>query len=201
MSGTTEHLAALWLDTFQRLTDHTAHDIRNALNGVAVNLEVVRSRSARGADGTAIAPFATAAVAQLEVLTSQADALVTLLRPPPPATDVGALLGRLVELVRGAGKGTVALEAPATFGNVQTFAEPTAARLAIAAALLVAARRETAVRCRLGTDEPVTVYIECDAGGPLTLAEDIGAAVADAGISLAPAVHGITISFPSSRRE
>ena len=61
MSGGEEHLSALWLVTLQRLTDRTAHDIRNALNGVAVNLEVVRSRAARGADGSAIASFATAA--------------------------------------------------------------------------------------------------------------------------------------------
>ena len=201
MTRKAEHLAALWLATLQRLTDQTAHDIRNALNGVAVNLEVVRSRSARGADGTKIAPFATAAAAQLEVLTGQADALVTLLRSPAAITDLGELLGRLVALARGSGKGSVELDVPMDSGSVTTGVDPTAARLVLAAALLGALGREATVVCRLGTDEAATVYIECDAGGPLTLAEDIGAAVSDAGISLAPAAHGITISFPSSPRE
>ena len=196
-----EHLAALWLATLQRLTAETAHDIRNALNGVAVNLEVVRTRSARGADGSAIAPFATAASAQLELLTGQADALITLLRPPPAVTDLGGLLGRLVALASGSAKGAIELDVPMDSGSVTSAADPTATRLALAAALLGALTRERAVRCRLATDEAAKVYIECDAGGPLTLADDICAAVTDAGISLAPATHGITISFPSSPRE
>jgi len=33
---------ALWADALEALANHVAHDFRNALNGVAVNLEVVR---------------------------------------------------------------------------------------------------------------------------------------------------------------
>lgn len=200
MNRKAERLAALWLGTLQRLTDHTAHEIRNALNGVAVNLEVVRSRAARGAEVAAIASFANAAAVQLEVLTGQADALVALLRPPPDTTDVGALLGRLVALASGAGKGTIALDVPMNSGSVTTLADPTATRLALSAALLAALAREGRVVCRLGTEGAASVYIECDAGGPLTLGDAIGAAVTEAGISLAPVAHGITISFPSSSR-
>jgi hypothetical protein len=46
-----------------------AHDVRNALNGVAVNLEVARTRAARGADVAQIAPFLESAVQQLESAT------------------------------------------------------------------------------------------------------------------------------------
>ena len=196
MNRKAEHLSALWLAVLQRLTDHTAHDIRNALNGVAVNLEVVRSRSARGAEGAAIAPFAIAAAAQLDILTGQADALVGLLRPPSGSTDVPGLLGRLVSLARGAGKGTIELDVPMNSGGATTGADAMAIRLALAAALLAALKREGHVACRLGTEEAATVYIECDAGGPLKLASDISAAVTEAGISLAPVAHGIAISFP-----
>ncbi len=45
------------------------HDVRNALNGVAVNLEVARSRAARGADATQVAPFIETAVQQLDAAT------------------------------------------------------------------------------------------------------------------------------------
>lgn len=43
-----------------------AHDVRNALNGVAVNLEVARSRAARGIESSQLTPFLDAAAQQLE---------------------------------------------------------------------------------------------------------------------------------------
>jgi len=46
-----------------------AHDVRNALNGVAVNLEVARSRAERGADVRQVAPFIETAVQQLDAAT------------------------------------------------------------------------------------------------------------------------------------
>ena len=201
MSGGTEHLSALWLVTLQRLSDRTAHDVRNALNGVAVNLEVVRSRAARGADGTAIASFAAAAAKEFELLTSQADALITLLRPANGPTDLGALLGRLVALVANAGKGRIELDVPMSSGSVMSTADPMATRLVLSAALLGAMDREGGATCRLRTETVATVYIECSGGGPIRFADEIGAAVTEAGISLAPAAHGITISFPSNPRE
>jgi hypothetical protein len=47
-----------------------AHDVRNALNGVAVNLEVARSRARRGVDVQQIAPFIETAAQQLDVVSS-----------------------------------------------------------------------------------------------------------------------------------
>jgi hypothetical protein len=44
-----------------------AHDVRNALNGVAVNLEVARGRAGRGVDIADVAPFLETAAQQLEV--------------------------------------------------------------------------------------------------------------------------------------
>lgn len=46
-----------------------AHDVRNALNGVAVNLEVARSRARRGVDIAEVAPFIETAAQQLDVAT------------------------------------------------------------------------------------------------------------------------------------
>ncbi|MEO7102427.1 MAG: hypothetical protein ABI311_03600 [Gemmatimonadaceae bacterium] len=45
---------------------HVAHEVRNALNGVAVNLEVARGRARRGTDVTELTPFLDTAVQQLE---------------------------------------------------------------------------------------------------------------------------------------
>jgi signal transduction histidine kinase len=196
-----EHLSALWLATLQRLTDHVAHDIRNALNGVSVNVEVVRSRSARGADSTTISPFAAAASGQLEILSGQVDALVSLLRPSAGRTDVGGLLVRLGALLGGgAGKGTLKLDVPLEAGAPETGAGGTATRLALSAALLGALAGGRTVSCRLGTATPPTVYIECDSGGSVPVADDVAEALARAGILLDASANGITISFPSSPR-
>lgn len=46
-----------------------AHDVRNALNGVAVNLEVARGRAQRGTDVAQLTPFLTSAVEQLDAAT------------------------------------------------------------------------------------------------------------------------------------
>ena len=45
----------LWLAMVQRLMGRAAHDVKDSLNGVAVNLEVIRSRAAR-ADAPALHP-------------------------------------------------------------------------------------------------------------------------------------------------
>lgn len=199
MTGDDEHLSALWLVTLQRVTDHVAHDIRNTLNAVAVNVEVVRSRAARGGEASTIAPFATVAATQVEILSGQADALVAILRPAGTQVDLGVLLGRLAALLRrGAGKGEIDLELPVSSGAVASSAGGDATRLALSAALLAALERGGRVVCRLGTEGAPTVYISCDAGGPLTLARDIADTVTRAGILLTPSPDGIAVMFPSS---
>jgi signal transduction histidine kinase len=202
MTGDDEHLSALWLATLQRVTDRVAHEIRNALNGVAVNVEVVRSRAARGGKGTTIAPFATAAAGQVVILSGRVDALVALIRPSGAPVDLGALLGRLVALLRGGtGKGEIELDLPVNSGAVASSARGDAIRLALAAALLAALERAGRVVCRLGTEVAPTVYISCDAGGPLSLAQDIADSLAKAGILLTPSAVGIVLTFPSSFRD
>ena len=45
-----------------------SHDVKNALNGVAVNLEVARTRAARGTtDLSQVSPFLDSAAQQLEL--------------------------------------------------------------------------------------------------------------------------------------
>jgi signal transduction histidine kinase len=71
-----------WLGALQSLAARVAHEIRNPLNAVAVNLEVVRSRCERGtADAHALLPFATAAAGELERVSRLVDALLALARP------------------------------------------------------------------------------------------------------------------------
>ena len=84
----------LWPVALQRALARAAHDVKDALNGVSVNLEVVRSRASRAdAPASAVAPFAEAATQQLERLTALLDAVLALGRSergPADATPVHA---------------------------------------------------------------------------------------------------------------
>jgi signal transduction histidine kinase len=83
----------------QRLMGRAAHDVKDCLNGVAVNLEVVRSRAAReGALASSVAPYADAAGQQLERLTSLLDALLAVARPERDPVNVGVALRRVATL-------------------------------------------------------------------------------------------------------
>lgn len=89
------------LEIVREITRRAGHEIRNALSGVAVNVEVVKSRAARGDGADALAPFADRAVLQIGVASALTDGLLGL---------VGAVLaaeadGKL-RTVPGDGAGT-----------------------------------------------------------------------------------------------
>ena len=90
-----------WLAALQRLTGGVAHELRNALNGVAVNLEVVRSRAAReGAPASALGSFAASASDQLEQVIAMTDGLLALSRAGHDPAAVGPITGQVAALVR-----------------------------------------------------------------------------------------------------
>src|SRR3981081_4471683 len=74
-----EDAGVLWLATLQRVLGRASHDVKDALNGVSVNLEVIRGRAARpGVAAAAVAPFADAAGHQVERLTTLIEAVLAL---------------------------------------------------------------------------------------------------------------------------
>src|SRR5262245_58022265 len=93
-------LDALWLATLQAIGSRAAHDLRGSLNAVAVNLEVVRSRSEKpNVPASALAQYANVASGQLEGLISMTEALMFLVRPGRGPVDLGAEVARLVALL------------------------------------------------------------------------------------------------------
>ena len=89
----------LWPVALQRALARAAHDVKDALNGVSVNLEVVRSRaSRRDAEASTVAPFAEAAAQQLERLTALLDAVLALGRREGGPADLGTTLRRVAAL-------------------------------------------------------------------------------------------------------
>jgi hypothetical protein len=55
-----------WLPRLREVIRGSTHEMRNALNGLVVNLEVVRSRLARSGDGEGLLSFAEQSAAQAE---------------------------------------------------------------------------------------------------------------------------------------
>jgi len=75
-----EDVAGLWLLTLQRAVGRASHDVKDALNGVSVNLEVIRSRSARAEVPASLTTLLDAVLALARADRSPADVAVTLRR-------------------------------------------------------------------------------------------------------------------------
>src|SRR5207253_10199643 len=90
----------LWLDTLQRISARVAHEMKGALNGVSVNLEVVRSRCEKpNAAASAVSRYADAATGQLGTVIAMTDAMLALARPPREPAEIAVLLRRLEALL------------------------------------------------------------------------------------------------------
>ena len=187
----------LWLQSLQKLSAHVAHDLKGALNGVSVNLEVVRTRSeketSRGAD---IHKFATTAAEQLGAVIRGTSALLALSRgtrgPVEVSTIARQLVGLLDDMSPAAG-GRLQLSVEGGLAG-ETSAPLNAARLAIAECLYSAAsgNGEVAVRVKGFPAPSITISPAADPA----LAPEVRAALADACIQVRTDGHGISILLP-----
>jgi signal transduction histidine kinase len=151
--------AALWAAALQSVADLVAHDLRNALNAVAVNLEVVRSRSSRGADASGIAPFATTAASQFEAAATAAEALLSLVRPESSdKVDVASLFARLATILGVGGRRTLRVD-DRSRGQAIADAPADMVRAAVARSVLSALSVEDAVACEITADDGIFVRV------------------------------------------
>lgn len=157
-------LDTLWLATLQEIVGRAAHELKDALNGVHLNLEALRSRSGRpGATMTDIAGFATSAGDQMESLSARTESLLFLTRSHGAASgpaDVAVILKHLATLLVPATRadgGTLAVEGYQRLAP--TAAPAQATRLALAVALLGLTKEGGTSRCRLEEGaEPVVRF-------------------------------------------
>lgn len=185
----------LWPDALEALASHVAHDLRNALNAVAVNLEVVRSRSARGADASAIAPFAATAASQFEVASGAVEALVSFTRPEPAPADVAAIvsrLGRLLSLKEGA---AVQMTDRAA-GRARTAAPPDIVRASVARSVLAALGAGAAIACEIGVDDDIFLHVTSASHTPPPDSELVAIAAAH-GVRIAARERALELRFPA----
>jgi signal transduction histidine kinase len=161
----------LWLDRLHEIGRPIAHELRNALNGVAVNLEVVRGRAARpDAPASGVAPFAEAAAGQLEALAGLTDALLALVRPVPEPPDVGTLADRLATLLgataRGEG-GALSVRVTPDGSPVRAGVDGEALRLLLATLLDAAFERRAELLCEVDGSADPTVRLSRADGAPM----------------------------------
>lgn len=122
-----------WLRVLQSLATRVAHEVRNPLNAVAVNLEVVRSRCERETvEPRAVLPFATAAAGELERVSRLIDAVLALARPA--RNDLAVLAGPMItvyDALASAEGGSVAMDLSEGATGIDIAADDARAALAV----------------------------------------------------------------------
>ena len=193
----------LWLAALQRALGRAAHDVKDALNGVSVNLEVVRSRASRAeTPASAVAPYADAAAQQLERLTTLLEAVLALGRIERAPADVAVTLRR-VAAVCGASNSSADARVTVgamSAGDARTSVTGDAVRLALVAPLLeaVAGRKgevREAVVCELAGEADV-LAVRLRADRPIIMPADAAEVLRAAGVRWTESANELSIVFP-----
>ena len=193
----TAALDHLWLQCQQRLFAHVAHDLKGALNGASVNLEVVRSRSERSDTPISdVTQYAAAATEQLAVVIETSTALLSVGRAVRGPSEVATVIRQIVALLADTLRSDGAKLALVVDGGVAgvTSAPASAVRLALAETLMSAAiqKRDVSVRIHPGGSPRVEIRSEAT----FEVFPDVGRALTEVGITIKTDGHGISIIFP-----
>ena len=191
--------------TLQRAMGRASHDVKDALNGVSVNLEVIRSRAARpDTPASAVASFGESAGHQLERLTSLIEAVLALGRAERTPVDVGVTLRRIVTICSASTSSddaAVRLVEDASMGSTFSRVSPDVVRLALLAHLLdlvVSPARGTSlseVTCTLATsDDGVHVRFAAD-GRTASTPDALADVMRSAGVRSTDG-NDISLTFP-----
>ncbi len=201
-----EEIGALWLSTLQRAIGRASHDVKDALNGVSVNLEVVRSRAERpDAPASAVAQFAEAAGQQLVRMTTLVEAVLALSRVERDPADVG-VTARWMAVLCGASASSadaaVELRVDGAGGATVTRVRGDAVRLALAAPLLDAVagsdryNRASRVQVALDGDGQSVLVTIGAVGRRVAMPAAVAAAVRAAGVRWTETEQVLTLAFP-----
>ena len=90
------------LDLLERLADALAHEIKNPLHSMVINLEVLKRRLSRMSDGAEVQRYATVLGEELDRVSQRIDLLLRLSRPDRGGRDettLNELVEEVMELV------------------------------------------------------------------------------------------------------
>ena len=200
-----EDVAGLWLLTLQRAVGRASHDVKDALNGVSVNLEVIRSRSARAdVPATAVAKFGDAATQQLERLTTLIDAVLAVARADRSPADVGLTLRRVITVCDASASSAdakVSLVGEAETGVALTRVPGDVLRLALMAPLLdivTGVSREpqlSPVTCAMNVDDEWVRVLISAGGRQPAMSEALADVLRSAGVRWTEG-ENLSLAFP-----
>lgn len=195
-------LAEEWLARLNELSRPASHELRNTLNGVAVNLEVIRSRSHRpGQLAEGLAPFAEAAAEQAELLSELMEVVLSLIRPRSEPVELGRLLERMGALLGAASRGrggSVTVELVQGDAPQELVVRDPNVRLLVLATLLDAFEAGAGLTCRLAATTTLTLHVRRPGSVLPAPPERLAtlATLAGAGLSVEPG--GWALSLPAS---
>jgi hypothetical protein len=203
-TSTAEDAGVLWLAALQQAVGRASHDVKDALNGVSVNLEVVRSRAARaGAPASGVVQFAEAAAQQLERLTNLVEAVLALARPEREPADVGVTLRRVATLCGASASFADALVEVKQLGgdSATTSVRGDVVRLALMAPMLVmvsgtdSSHRLSPVRCTLQSDASTVTVAMVAEGRRATMPDAVAEVLRVGGVRWEHGKDGDTMDF------
>jgi nitrogen fixation/metabolism regulation signal transduction histidine kinase len=190
--------AELWLRALQRLSASVAHEIRNPLNGVALNLEVLRGRVTRAQGSVStLSGFAEAAVSDLGSAIRLCDALLAVARPVREPVELGAVIAPIAVLagaVARARGGSVDVALPDDLPPALAV-RGDGLRAALAMILLESSERGATVRCRVGYEE-AAIVVEFVTDQEVVLAGSMASDIEACGIAVCPGATAITLRIP-----
>ncbi|HMC56470.1 MAG TPA: hypothetical protein VKH19_14920 [Gemmatimonadaceae bacterium] len=188
----------LWLRTLEEVVNRAAHEIKDSLNGVSLNVEVLRSRAGRaGATADGLSAFATSAAEQLELLSTRAEAVLFLARPPREPADVALALQHLAALLTPAAKADGKRLLVDGYGrSTPTSATAQATRFALAAGLLSLIRDGAPGRCTLENNGETVVRFSHESAGTCSLQPAVSAAIEAHSIRIDRSGSDLILRFP-----
>lgn len=194
----------LWGETLQEVAGRAAHELKGALNGVSVNLEVVRGRAAQPEQpATAVARFAASAATQLDHVIEMNEALLALARRPRAPVDVAGTLRHLAALLEPGARAsgtTLTVDAAAEALSASTEAAPAAVRTVLAR-LLLGVIEAGGGTVRLRADDGGVAVDAVASRGPVRADPQLEAASALAGIRRTGDGMALTLTFPGPAAE
>jgi signal transduction histidine kinase len=201
MTTSPSTIDAQWLAALQRLVGRVAHELKGALNGVSVNLEVIRSRAEKAsAPASSVEGFAVAAAGQLDLVIALSESLLGLNRPAREPVNIGVETRRVAILLGAVARAdgrrlTIDDAAFETLGV--TTATGSAVRFAVTECLLAAVESKTNIHCVAIADSTApSIRIETSEGGTIAVAQDSVIAARDGGIHIKAESSAVFINFP-----
>ena len=200
-AGPRSSVEALWLETLGVLCNRVAHELKGALNGVVVNVEVVRSRTAKpDVAAASVRQYAQSASAQLEAVIAMSDAMLSLARPARQPLNLGQAVRNIEALVGAAVRADEKrLELEGMIDALgSTSADADVARLVVASAFIAAVDASPDVVCSaVPAAEGASLCWQCRGGEAVpSIDSAVLSLAASEGIDVQRDGSTLSITFP-----